>query len=139
MKRILGTVLACATLAACGGPDPSPRPTAPTTAPSATVGLTDCGTFNPPQGDGLPESAARCLIEAVRAGRPAQLKVTRLTVEGDPIPVTYAAGADGRVEITTDSRKDGFGTQVVTRRTCTDPVAAPELEFAHCSEPTPIE
>ncbi|MET8150159.1 DUF4362 domain-containing protein [Actinoplanes sp. NPDC005259] len=101
--------------------------------------MTDCGTFDLPQGDRLPEPAARCLVDAVQAGHPARLKVTRPTTEGDPIPVTYTAGAGGRVEVITDSRQDGFGARVITRQTCTEPTAAPELDFAQCSDPTPIK
>lgn len=100
--------------------------------------MTDCDTFNLSQGDRLPESAARCLVDAVQAGQPARLKVTRPTTEGDPIPVTYTAGADSRVEVITDSRQDGFGTQVITRQTCTEPTATPELQFAQCSDPTMV-
>jgi hypothetical protein len=139
VKRILVPVLAGLTLAACGGePDPPPRATVAGATPSATVVLADCGTYELSQGDEVPESAARCLVEAVGAGRPARLKVTRPTTEGDPIPVTYTAGADGRVEVITDSRQDNFGAKVVTRHTCTGPVATPRLDFTHCAEPTPV-
>ncbi|GIF43522.1 hypothetical protein Axi01nite_78330 [Actinoplanes xinjiangensis] len=91
------------------------------------------------QGEELPESATRCLVEAVKTGYPAHLKATRLTTEGDPTPVTYAGGVDGRVEVVTDSRQDGFGTPGITRQICTGPVALPELDFDQCSEPTPFE
>jgi len=137
MKRTLGTVSACLTLAACGGPDHSPQVSALKTVRSAIVSMTDCGTFNLSQGERLLESAARCLVDAVQAGHPARLKVTSPTTEGDPIPVTYTAGADGRVEVITDSTQDGFGTQVITSQTCTEPTVAPELRFAQCSDPTP--
>jgi hypothetical protein len=137
MKRVLGPVLAWLTLAACGGPADSPRATATRADPSSSVVAADCGTFNLGQGDRLPESAARCLVEAAQAGHPARLRTTRPSVEGDPIAVTYTAGADGRVEVITDSRQDRFGAQVITRAICTGPIAAPELTFALCSEPTP--
>jgi hypothetical protein len=135
VKLILGAVLVCSSLTACGGPDPAPRAA---TVPSASAVMTDCGTFTLSQGDRVPDSAARCLVEAVRARHPARLKVTRPSTEGEPIPVTYTAGADGHVEVVTDSRQARFGTQEVTRSTCTEPVAAPELEFARCSEATPV-
>jgi hypothetical protein len=135
MKRILGPALATLTLAACGGWDTPPRAIA---TPSTAAASTDCGTFDLPQGESLPDSAVRCLVEAVRAGRPARLQVTRPTVEGDPIPVTYTAGTDGRVEVITDSRQDSFGTPIITRETCTGPILASQLEFAECSEPTPV-
>ena len=134
MKRILGPVLASLTLAACGGSDASPKVTATGTDPSSAIVVTDCGTFTVPQGGRLPESAARCLVEAVQARHPARLKVTSPTTEGDPIPVNYTAGADGRVEVVTDSRQDRFGSRVITRETCTGPIAARQLDFAECSE-----
>jgi hypothetical protein len=61
-------------------------------------------------------AAIRCFVEAVHARHPAQLKETRPTVEGDPIPITYIAGADGRVEVITDSRPDTFGSGIIERR-----------------------
>ena len=130
MKRILAATAACTALAACGGPAPAPQPISPGAEPSATVVLTDCGTFDLPQGERLPGAAGQCLVDAVEAGRPARLKVTRPTVEGDPITVTYAAGADGRVQVVNDATQDKFGSQTITRRTCT----GPELDFAECSE-----
>jgi hypothetical protein len=137
MKRILGPVLVSLTLAACGTSAPAPRTPATSAEPRPVV-ATDCGTFDLPQGGRLPGSAARCLSEAVQAGRPARLAVSRLTVEGDRIPATYTAGTDGRVEVVTDSRQDAFGEQIVTRRTCSGPIPGPELEFAECSSPAPV-
>jgi hypothetical protein len=138
MKRFLAPVLAWLTLAACGGSGTSPQAAATGADPGSTVVVTDCGTFDLGQGDSLPEFAARCLVEAVRARQPARLHVTRPTTEGDPIPVTYTTGADGRVEVVTDARQDRFGAQVITREICTGPIAAHQLAFAQCSEPTPI-
>jgi hypothetical protein len=132
MKRILGSVLAGLTLAACSGPDNSPRAAA---SPAATaVVVTDCGTFVLNQGEEVPESAVRCLAEAVRAGTPARLKATRPTTEGDPLPITYTAGTDGSVAVLTDSRQDKFGVRTITREICTGPPIVPDLIFARCAE-----
>lgn len=137
---LLFTVLA---LTACDTPAASVRrPTAvPTATPASTAkARVDCGTYVLSQGEDVPEAAYRCFIEAVESGRPARLKETKLTVEGDPIPVSYVGDAKGRVERTTDSRKDSFGTPGVLRHTCTGPTLAkppamenPWMEFANCS------
>jgi hypothetical protein len=125
----------------------SPRPSAkerngPSTTLSPGQGTPDrldCGTFTLGQADTLPDSAARCFIDAASAGHPARLKVTSPTVEGDPIPVTYTAGADGRTEVITDTRQDGFGPRQITRQTCQGPSpAAKSLLFTKCTAPAPI-
>jgi hypothetical protein len=46
------------------------------------------------------------------------LKETRLTVEGDPIPVTYTADAAGHVQVITDRRQDSFGERTIDHQTC---------------------
>ena len=132
-------------MAACTGQDTSnagatARADASTArADASSSAVADCGTFNLSQGEGLPDSAIRCFIEAVQARRPARLKETRPSVEGHPNLETYVAGADGRVQVTTDSRQDPFGTQGITRKTCTGPTAAEGwLRFAQCSEPAPV-
>jgi hypothetical protein len=144
-KRLLGPAFAWLALAACTGRDTSnegatARADASTArADASSSAVVDCGTFNLSQGEGLPDSAFRCFIEAVQARRPARLKETRPTIEGDPIPVTYVATADGRVQVTTDTRQDHFGNQGITRKTCTGPTAAEGwLRFAQCSEPAPV-
>ena len=140
-KLVLVLTLVSFALAACTGPgassdDPTARANASSDASSAAV--TDCGTYDLAQGEGLPDSAIRCFIEAVKARHRARLMETRPTIEGDPIPVTYIADADGRVEVITDSRQDTFGSQIIEHQTCTGPTAAPGwLSFAQCSEPTP--
>lgn len=137
MKRMLGPVLASLALTACGGPDASPQVAADRPGRSSAA-ATDCGTF---QSDGLPASAVQCLVEAVHAQRPARLEATMSSVEGDPIPVIYLAGADGKVEVITDSRQDNFGDKIRTRMTCTEPILTPDgptISFAQCSQPAPI-
>jgi hypothetical protein len=110
------------TLVACAKASPSGPPPA------------DCGAFDLGLADHLPATAARCLIDAAKAGRPARLKVTRSTDEGDPIPVTYTARADGSVEVLTDTRQDAFGDQKITSETCTGPSAADYgIDFAACT------
>lgn len=132
-KRLLGVVLILSALAGCSG---EARSDEGLTVPAATrsPAITDCGTFNLSHGEGLPDSAVQCLLEAVGARRPARLIETRPTVEGDPIPVTYVAHADGRVEVITDSRQDRFGNQMIERRMCVGPSSDQgRLSFAQCS------
>lgn len=134
-RRILGLALPVL-LIGCGETD-APREVA-TSAETRRAVVTDCGTFDLGQGEQLSGSVLRCFVDAVAAGRPAQLRVTRPTVEGDPIAVTYRADRQGRVEVITDSRQDGFGTQTISRQVCTGPAAeAGHLSFAACTEPTP--
>lgn len=140
MKRMLGAVLALLALAACGGPSASPQVAADRPEPSAAA-ATDCGTFHLTQGDRLPTSAVQCLVEAVEAQHPARLEATSLSVEGAPIPVIYVAGADGKVEVITDFRQDGFSDKIRTRMTCTEPTltpGGPTISFTRCSEPATI-
>jgi hypothetical protein len=125
-SRASAVALALA-LAGCGDSPPDDL----RAAPPGTV--RDCGTFTLDQGEAFPAGAGRCLVEAVRQGRSAWLKVTRPTTEGDPIPVAYIARADGRVEVVEDTREDAWGEQTITREICTGPaVTANGLEFAGC-------
>jgi hypothetical protein len=135
-RRHLGLVSLA--LAGCGVAD-APGDVAQPIDDARSVVVTDCGSFHLEQGEGLPDSALRCFIDGVAAGHPVQLEETRLTVEGDPIPVTYRADVHGRVEVIIDSRRDNFGNQIISRQTCTGPVRVQgRLSFARCSEPTPI-
>jgi hypothetical protein len=94
----------------------------------------DCGTFVLSQGGRTPEAAYRCFIEAVGSGRLARLKETAPTTEGDPIPVTYVGDSHGKVEMTTDSRQDRFGTRNVLRYSCSGPTAEQTwMTFKKCS------
>ncbi|MDY7087318.1 MAG: DUF4362 domain-containing protein [Actinomycetota bacterium] len=127
--------------AACGG---APAPAAPgpskaqyTVKPNTTLrpglGVTDCGTFTLAQGEQLPDQAARCFADEAGAGHRALLKVTRPTVEGAPIHVTYTSGDDGRTEVVTDSRADNFGPKEVTTEDCQGPEPGPYgIEFTSC-------
>jgi hypothetical protein len=67
--------------------------------------------------------------------------VTRPTIEGDPIPMSFHANPDGQILVINDSRLDRFGNQVVTRYVCAlDPSATaerasgwPEAMLTNCS------
>ncbi len=137
-KRVLGLVLMSVASAGCAVTDASGDVAA--TADTRPAIVTNCGTFDLDQRQGMPDSAMRCFVDAVAEGRPVQLKETRPTMEGDPITVIYRADAQRRVDVITDSRQDRFGARIISRQTCIGPVpAVGELTFAHCSEPTPIK
>ncbi|WP_433824835.1 DUF4362 domain-containing protein [Actinoplanes sp. CA-015351] len=106
---------------------------------SAAAG--DCGSFDLHQGEEVPGDAVTCLLDAFTAKRVATLKVTSPTTEGDPIPVTYATRADGRIDVTTDSRQDNFGTQIIERVTCSAAVysEAEGVAVSECGEPLRVE
>ena len=143
MRRI-PAVLAVLALTACSGTDAAPASSPPGTAPSSVpagaglLDVTDCGVFTLRQGEDLPDHAGRCLVDAVRTGNPARLRVTRPSTEGTMIPMAYAAGADGRVRVVTDTRHDNWGERAVTTQICTGPRWADgRLTFARCTEPAP--
>lgn len=122
-----------ATTATAAAPHPS------AVAPAAPAEPTDCGDVVLLQGGEVPAETTACFLDAVRDKRPAVLKVTRPTVEGDPIRYAYTALPDGRVEVVTDARADGFGSGRMFRETCTGPVAGgTALTFAACSSPVRI-
>jgi hypothetical protein len=152
----LGLLLALSLLVACGKPAVLVRPpkdgssATPTANPAGRTASgaahrnaarnaiprahVDCGTFVLSQGGRTPEAAYRCFIEAVGSGRLARLKETALTTEGDPIPVTYVGDSLGKVEMTTDSRQDRFGTKNVLRYICSGPTAEQTwMTFKKCS------
>jgi hypothetical protein len=117
-------------LIACSGSDESPK-----AAPGNNNGLldnrtvvttdngVDCGAYARAQGEGLPETAAACLMTALKAGKSVRLRESYPTVEGDPILVTYRSTGGGEVEVSTDSTHDRWDSgTVVQRRTCTGPV-----------------
>lgn len=101
----------------------------------------DCGAFQLGPGEVLPADAAGCLLDAARQNRAAVLRVTRPTVEGALIPVTYASRADGRIDVTIDSRNDPWGEQVLSRVTCAVAAyhAQDGITVRECGEPLRVE
>ena len=125
-------------LAGCTAqPSLAARPTAPPSEPPVELDTQDCGALVLRQGQEVPASVLRCVIEAAGARQPARLVITRPTIEGDPITTSYAVAVDGRVEVTTDARADRFGSGQVKRQTCTRPTVQHDhwLGFATCSTP----
>ena len=113
-------------------------PAEPAPGGEGLLDVTDCGVFTLGQVADLPDHAGRCLVDTVRAGNPARLRVTRPSTEGNPVPVTYTAGTDGRVQVVTDMRQDPFGGRVVTTQTCTGPRwGERRLTFDHCTDSSP--
>jgi hypothetical protein len=138
MRHVSAVLCVPLALAACAGPVPQAAPRLAGQTPAA-VAAADCGTFELSQAEHAPATAIDCFVDAVRAGRPAELRITRPTVEGDPIPTTYVAGADRRIEVTTDTTRDNFGPRLVHRQVCVDPVVVRGgLTFAQCSSPVPV-
>lgn len=80
--------------------------------------LPSCGTFSVAHGQ-PPTAGSDCLRAAMREGKGAELVISRLTQEGDPV-VSYLRtmpGQDG-VEVFTDSTKDSYGSKKWTRSVC---------------------
>jgi len=125
--------------AACAGPvppakEPYTSATPAFTLPSLAAGETDCGVFDIEQGQGLPETAMRCVIDAAAQGRSARLQEKRPTIEGEPIFSVYRVKATGAVEVTRDTTHDSYGNQGIVTETCTGPYASHGiLMFAKCA------
>jgi hypothetical protein len=60
----------------------------------------------------------RCLLDAAAEGRPAQLVLTYMTVEGDPITEYYRVLGPRRVEIFVDATQDPLGSDQWTHLLC---------------------
>ena len=137
---ILGPLLA---LAACtlparpvDKPIAGPSIAAPSPSGSPASGVTDCGVQVLSQGQGLSETAMRCIIDAAAGGRQARLQESRPTIEGDPIITSYLVRADGVVEVTRDTTKDRFGNAGIYTETCTGPVAQNGMLIFTSCEPS---
>ena len=72
--------------------------------------LPSCGEFSLDQGEKPPRSARSCLASAVGGQRAAELILTSLTIEGQPIVTYYRTDRDGRIEVFIDSTRDQYGS-----------------------------
>ncbi|HRI66014.1 MAG TPA: hypothetical protein PK156_17320 [Polyangium sp.] len=86
-----------------------------------------CGHETQIHGPGYDEAARSCLWDAYRAGRPAELVLTRYTVEGDPITVTLRIRSGPAIEVHEDNR-DRFGARGVRSSTCTELSRGPIMD-----------
>ena len=135
MRRLLLPVALLGFAAACDSPDAGP----PDPASSPAAAVVDCGTFDRKQREGFPAEGSGCLIDANKARKPAYLKVTMPSTEGDPITTIYNSGVDGKVEVITDTRQDKYGPKQVTRETCDTPTPLKNwVELHNCSTPVPV-
>ncbi len=66
---------------------------------------------------GYDEAARTCLWDAYRAGRVAELVMTRHTVEGDPITLTLRVRSTTSIEVVEDNR-DRFGARGLRSSVC---------------------
>ena len=76
-----------------------------------------CGREVQTHGQGYDEAARTCLWDAYRAGRPAELVMTRHTIEGDPITLTLRVRSNTSIEVLVDNR-DRFGTRGLHSSVC---------------------
>ncbi|MFJ2723021.1 hypothetical protein [Streptomyces sp. NPDC087437] len=76
------------------------------------------------QGEEIKKKAVReiaCLRESLKSSKSAELKVTYLTVEGDPIREYYRLTAQGRLEVYTDSTDDRYSDRKWSFAKCYTP------------------
>lgn len=80
------------------------------------------------------DHANRCLLEAFGAGDPAELEVTQMTEEGDPVIEIYRVIGEDELEMMVDTREDEHGnlkfyyavcTELVEARARTGPIVRP--------------
>lgn len=94
-----------------------------------------CGSYVLDHVTQVPQPALDCLAEALRDRRPLSLRVTRPTIEGDPVPTTYTPLPDGRIEIVSDTSKDRYGSGDRHVLLCAAGPVTRELRFEPCVEP----
>jgi hypothetical protein len=85
--------------------------------------LPSCGRFVFEDFDEAPEEfvdMAECLLASFAAREPAELEVTDLTDEGDPVTTIYRVLDDGRLEMLTDWTEDELRPAAYTWSLCTD-------------------
>jgi len=98
----------------------------------------DCGSELLWQGEQPSPDRLACFLEAVEAGRLAQLTIVPRTPEGGLVPVTYRGDDPERVEVFHDLRHDPLATPGIERQVCAGPRVGQFglLEFDHC---TPVD
>jgi hypothetical protein len=110
VRAAVAALAAALLVAGCGSEEETAEPAAPR----------NCGRYelahDPPSS--AERGQNRCLLDAIDAGEPATLVVTRATIEGDPITTTYRALDGGAIELVVDTTDDRYGPQTVSTLQC---------------------
>ncbi|MFD8208308.1 hypothetical protein ACFV2S_18170 [Streptomyces sp. NPDC059695] len=132
--RLVAVALMSLLAAGCGTPnDPVEERWQSRTASSS------CGEVSLKQGEQMQKMAVReitCLQRALKNGEGAELKVTRPTVEGDPIREYYHLTPQGRLELYTDSTDDQYSAEKWSFAECDTPEWWTELSCDPHPAPT---
>ena len=123
LRRVLGAVLVVGLLAGVAAYALSLRD--PASFRNRTS-LHTCGSVESSRTGIVPPEAVRCLEAAGRSGQGAELQVTLLTDEGDPVESYYRALPTGGVEIFTDNTQDAYGSRAWLRELCAESTGIPE-------------
>lgn len=92
--------------------------------------FSSCGEVSLGLVEEMPKQAVReitCLQQALKSGESAELKVTHLTQEGDPIREYYRLTPKGRLEVYHDSTDDHYSDQKWSFTECYTPDWLPEI------------
>lgn len=83
--------------------------------------MPSCGAYDAPVGALAPESrsARDCLLTAFREGREAEVAITVVSIEGDPITTIYRVLGPLDVELFVDASADKFGAVDTYHQRCT--------------------
>ncbi|WP_238985789.1 hypothetical protein [Kineococcus radiotolerans] len=82
-----------------------------------------CASITVPQGGPASSALQDCLLGAAAQREGAEVLVTSLTTEGDPIKTYYRVVPGGEVEIFTDATADSFGSGKWSHDWCPDVAA----------------
>lgn len=112
-------------------PDPRPPPFVRDRVP-----MPSCGAYTLAHRTELTaaeQAMTDCFWQALAAGRPAELSVTRTGIEGDPVTTLYRALPDrAGVEVLTDATRDSFGSGRWSRNVCVAGPPTKDLTFPGC-------
>lgn len=107
------------------------------------AGVKDCGLFvREVTSGGITAGGWNCFTTAMKIGRPARLRLTQFTTEGDPTFTTYTTEGGGSATVLEDARLDHFGGNGsrVHTQSCRRPETRPIARglFLDCSLATEV-
>ncbi|ABS04309.1 hypothetical protein Krad_2841 [Kineococcus radiotolerans SRS30216 = ATCC BAA-149] len=85
--------------------------------------LPQCASITVPQAQPIPTALTECLLSAGAQREGAEVLVTSLTTEGDPIETYYRVRPGEGVEVFTDATADSFGSGEWSHDRCPDVAA----------------